>query len=291
MPDAQKAAANGFPPAMQGLLYGIHRQRHLVWSTWKSAFRVGVAPRRRLAGEGAAARALRDVAGERRRKGEGDHGNNRGEHRRRQRLDDLGERGRAILFSAPGEPDGPACPDDRSLESAVRRGTRRGVSGGHDQARRVEQRRLGHVANFQRRGKPRPAPQSAFAYFDSAMFYTRLDAAVRPMLIMAAAFMPKVAETVDLGKLPAAEAITKHLSPIVLSQTYQGDGYMTESVGPVSIYQAALGMAALTGMGASFYQHQVHGVPDDTPTAAASTPAAPSVMPSPDPDETPDPEP
>ena len=124
------------------------------------------------------------------------------------------------------------------------------------------------------------------------MFYTRLDAAVRPMLIMAAAFMPKVAETVDLGKLPAAEVIARHLSPIVMSQTYQGDGYMTESVGPVSIYQAALGMAALTGMGASFYQRQVHGVgPDNTPAPAAGPPATPSVTPSPDPDETPHPEP
>ena len=158
MPDAQKAAANGFPAAMQGLLTAF-TAKGITLEYLEECFCVGAWPHRRLAGEGAAARALRDVAGERRRKSERDHGNNRRDHRRRQRLDDIGERGRAIFFSATGEPDGPACPDDRSLESAVRRGTRRGVSGGHDQTRRVEQRRLGHVANFQRRGKPCPCAE------------------------------------------------------------------------------------------------------------------------------------
>jgi hypothetical protein len=129
-----------------------------------------------------------------------------------------------------------------------------------------------------------PAPKSSFAYIDSAMFYTRLDAAVRPMLIMAAAFMPNVAETVDLGKLPAAEVIAKHLSPIVMSQTYQADGYVTESVGPVSIYQAAVGIAAVTGTGTAFYHHQMHGGGLDNVPASA-------VSPSPEPDETPDPTP
>lgn len=129
-----------------------------------------------------------------------------------------------------------------------------------------------------------PAPKYSFAYMDSAMFYTRLDAAVRPMLIMAAAFMPNVADAVDLGKLPAAEVIAKHLSPIVMSQIYETDGYRTESVGPVSIYQAALGIAAATGAGASFYQHQMQG-------AGVTNRPGSSVAPSPDPDETPDPEP
>ena len=129
MPDAQKAAANGFPAAMQGLLTAF-TAKGITLDYLEECFRVGAWPHRRLAAERATARALRHVAGEGRCKSEGDHGNNRRDHGRRQRLDDIGERGRAILFPATGEPDGPDRADDRSLESTVRRGTRRGVRGG-----------------------------------------------------------------------------------------------------------------------------------------------------------------
>jgi hypothetical protein len=133
-----------------------------------------------------------------------------------------------------------------------------------------------------------PAAKHSFAYIDAAMFYTRLDAAVRPMLIMAAAFMPNVAETVDLAKLPTADVFAKHLSPIVMSQTYENDGYRTESVGPVSIYSATLGMALATGAGTAFYQKQMHGGgTNQMPASSAGT----SGTSSPEPDETPDPDP
>ena len=61
------------------------------------------------------------------------------------------------------------------------------------------------------------------------------------MLFMGAAFLPAIAETVDFSKLPAPEVITKHLSPIVMSQSYDGDGYIAESVGPVTVYQTVIG--------------------------------------------------
>lgn len=112
--------------------------------------------------------------------------------------------------------------------------------------------------------------ENAFFYFDTALFYKRLDAAVRPMLIMAAAFMPSAAETVDFGKLPAAETITKHLSPIVMSQRYDKDGYSSESVGPVSVYQAGLGFGAAAGLSAFVYQKQMHPIPASTPVISAS---------------------
>ena len=81
-----------------------------------------------------------------------------------------------------------------------------------------------------------PAKQ-AFFYIDSALLYSRLDTALRPMLLMSAAVIPSMSEKVDLTKLPPAEVITKHLSPIVMSQNYQTDGYVTESVGPITMYQ------------------------------------------------------
>ncbi len=90
-----------------------------------------------------------------------------------------------------------------------------------------------------------PAPTNFFAYVDTGMLYQRLDTTVRPMLLMAAAFMPGVNDYVDLDKFPGPEVITKHLSPIVSSQRYDRDGYVAESAGPVTLNQAAIGLAVL----------------------------------------------
>jgi hypothetical protein len=85
-----------------------------------------------------------------------------------------------------------------------------------------------------------PAPTDAFIYLDTALLYSRLDAALRPMLLMSAAFMPAISDYVDVGKIPSPEIVAKHLSPIVSSQRYEGDGYVTESVGPVTLSEAAI---------------------------------------------------
>jgi hypothetical protein len=87
-----------------------------------------------------------------------------------------------------------------------------------------------------------PAPTESFVYVDTALLYSRLDAALRPMLLMSAAFMPAISKYVDVGKLPAPEVVTKHLGPIISSQRYEGDGYITESMGPVTLSEAALGL-------------------------------------------------
>jgi hypothetical protein len=88
-----------------------------------------------------------------------------------------------------------------------------------------------------------PEPTGAFVYVDTAMLYTRLDAALRPMLLMSAAFMPAMSDYVDVGKLPQPEIVARHLSPIVSSQRYEVDGYVTESVGPITLSEAAVGLA------------------------------------------------
>jgi hypothetical protein len=99
-----------------------------------------------------------------------------------------------------------------------------------------------------------PAPTNFFSFVDTALLYSRLDAALRPMLLMAAAFMPAMTKSVDLGKLPSPEVITKHLSPIVSSQRYDRDGYVAESVGPVTLDQSVIGLAILSGVGATARQ-------------------------------------
>jgi hypothetical protein len=95
-----------------------------------------------------------------------------------------------------------------------------------------------------------PAATNFFAYIDTSLLYSRLDAALRPILLLGAAFLPALADHVDPNKLPAAETVTKHLSPIVFSQRYDRDGYVAESIGTITFGEAviaAFATATLSG--------------------------------------------
>ena len=120
-----------------------------------------------------------------------------------------------------------------------------------------------------------PAPTNFFAYLDMVQLYSRLDASLRPMLLMAAAFVPAVAGSIDPTKLPAPEVITKHLSPIVSSQRYDGDGYMAESIGPITLDQLGIGAAIFSSFGAAAARHRGLAVP------ATAFPQAPHPSPTP----------
>ena len=108
---------------------------------------------------------------------------------------------------------------------------------------RSDQKSSGFANSAAYKGAARsvPEPTGGFVYVDTAMLYSRLDAALRPMLLMSAAFMPGITDYVDVSKLPPPEIVAKHLSPIVSSQRYDRDGYVTESVGPVTLTEAAAG--------------------------------------------------
>lgn len=121
--------------------------------------------------------------------------------------------------------------DSVSVESAINRSTKSSAG-------------LADSAAYKSAVRSVPAPTDAFVYVDTALLYSRLDAALRPMLLMSAAFMPAISDYVDVGKLPPAEIVTKHLSPIVSSQRYEGDGYVTESTGPVTL-DLGLGLPAV----------------------------------------------
>ena len=120
-----------------------------------------------------------------------------------------------------------------------------------------------------------PAPTNFFAYIDMAQLYSRLDASLRPMLLMAAAFVPAVAGSIDPTKLPAPELVTKHLSPIVSSQRYDGDGYMAESIGPITLDQLGIGAAIFSSFGAAAARQRGLAV------LATTLPSAPSPSPTP----------
>lgn len=125
-----------------------------------------------------------------------------------------------------------------------------------------------------------PAPTNFFSYVDTALLYSRLDASLRPMLLMAAAFVPAIARSVDLGKLPSPDVITKHLSPIVSSQRYDRNGYVAESLGPITLDQAAIGLAILSSVGTAARQQTAAGFGSKAPS---STPTPQSAMSSPSP--------
>ncbi len=109
-----------------------------------------------------------------------------------------------------------------------------------------------------------PAPTNFFAYIDMPQLYSRLDASLRPMLLMAAAFVPAVAGSIDPTKLPPPEVITKHLSPIVSSQRYDKDGYVAESIGPITLDQLGIGVAIFSSFGTAAARHAGFNAP---PTA------------------------
>jgi hypothetical protein len=120
-----------------------------------------------------------------------------------------------------------------------------------------------------------PAPTNFFAYIDTQLLYSRLDASLRPMLLLAAAFMPALSSSVDLGKLPSPEVVTRHLSPIVSSQRYERDGYVAESVGPITFNQSVLGLAILSGAGAAARQKGNSGLSGwGSPPAGSPQPSA-----------------
>jgi hypothetical protein len=102
---------------------------------------------------------------------------------------------------------------------------------------------LANSQTFKTAGRLAPPPTNFFTYLDTALLYQRLDTTVRPLFLMAAAFVPGVNEYLDLDKFPDSEVITKHLSPIVSSQSYEKDGYVTESAGPITLNQTGLGLA------------------------------------------------
>lgn len=102
-----------------------------------------------------------------------------------------------------------------------------------------------------------PAAKQAFAYVDPVLFYTRVDATLRPILIMSAAFLPGIVDTVDFSKLPPPETMTKHLSPIVMSQSYDGEGYVAESIGPITFGEAIIALGGVGAIAAILYQQQI----------------------------------
>jgi hypothetical protein len=90
---------------------------------------------------------------------------------------------------------------------------------------------------------------------------------------MMALFNPHANDYGDLSKLPAAEVISKHLSPIVYSQSSDENGYLIESTGPVTFTDLLLGLGAGVGFAA---RSQLQALQPQVPAFAPGAPATPS---------------
>jgi hypothetical protein len=90
---------------------------------------------------------------------------------------------------------------------------------------------------FAQAAKAVSQPTAGFGFLDLKALVDRSYGTMRPFLAMSLAFAPNSAKYVDAGKLPSTEAISKHLSPAVYSQSVSADGTLIESVGPLTFNQ------------------------------------------------------
>jgi hypothetical protein len=111
---------------------------------------------------------------------------------------------------------------------------------------------LASSAEFKQVSSLVPEPETLFAWFDLGTLYSRLDATLRPLLQISAAFLPERSQQFDLSKLPPAEVIARHLGAVVASQTYVDEGYRLESVGTMTLDQVGLLAAGVYARSAFF---------------------------------------
>src|SRR5438874_3335545 len=126
-----------------------------------------------------------------------------------------------------------------------------------------------------------PAPTNFFAYVALGLLYSGLDVSLLQLSLLAAAFVPAIAGSVDPTKLPSPDVITKHLIPFVFSVGFDRVGYVAESIGPITLDQSAIGLAIFSSLGAGALQKA-----GATVTGWAASPTAtprPTASPSPTP--------
>ena len=137
-----------------------------------------------------------------------------------------------------------------------------------------------------------PSADTGFSYLNSRLLFLRADAAVRPALAMAGTIYPDLGRTLDLTKLPSKDAIARHLSPIAMSQRYVGDGYLSESVGPVTLRQATIGLGITVAASFIYLRDGVKQLQEwHPPQAISAAPARPTATPVVTPSPTPGPSP
>lgn len=156
--------------------------------------------------------------------------------------------GKALLFGT----------DRRSMATAV--------SSAKSDGARIDQN-----ATFKAASALVPKPTDSFAYVDSRALFEKAYRLFALPLSLGGSLTP-AARYVDFGKMPSSpEPISKHLGPIVFSQSSDENGSLSESVGPVTFTEVAFG-AGIGGAIAGAIQMKQS---QQEPSSAPGTPFGP----------------
>lgn len=148
---------------------------------------------------------------------------------------------------------------------------------------------LGKTPEFQAASRVVSAPTEAFGYLDTKRMFERGYGILRPFLAMSLAFNPDGGRYIDAGKLPGTDAVSRHLTPSIYSQTSLENGTLIESAGTLTFNQALLGVFAGAGAAALPTLKQAlpnaSGVPGGGVQPGSPQPAAPvkPTLPAPEP--------
>jgi hypothetical protein len=131
---------------------------------------------------------------------------------------------------------------------------------------------------FDQASKAVGTPTSGFGYLDLKALFERSYGTLRPFIAMSLAFTPDGAKYLDASKLPTTEAISKHLSPSVYSQSVTADGTLVESVGALTFNQVLVGAVGGAVVAAfPMIENALAGGIKLDPSTFMPSPAAPAV--------------
>ncbi len=122
-----------------------------------------------------------------------------------------------------------------------------------------------------------PQPTGGLFYVDAKVLFERLYEKAKPFIAFQMLGEPELAKHFDAGKLPQAETISKHLSPIIVSIGRTEHGWSVESTGTISVI-GSYGMifpAAFLASSRMTAPAPVPPTPLPPPVAPAGAPAKP----------------
>ncbi len=103
---------------------------------------------------------------------------------------------------------------------------------------------LGQTTAFQDLAPFVPREAVAFGYLDFQRLFERVYRMARPFITLSLAFSAEAGAQFDAGKLPPVEAVSKHLSATVITQTRTEDGMLIESIGSLTLPELLFGISA-----------------------------------------------
>lgn len=190
------------------------------------------------------------------------------------------EEGAVVFFSAP-EPGLALTRPTLALTPrfAVLGFTPEGVTAG---LQRIAAPAAGLAASpaYQQATRMIAPPTAGFGYLDAAALFERAYRMLRPVITMSLAFSEETGSYIDAGRMPAAETISKHLTPSVFSQSAVEGGALFESTGTLTFNQVLIGAvgsavaAALPGVKTSL-ERDVGAAPIQPSQPASGAPSRP----------------